>query len=743
MSQIEKFISPFIAQQFPAFYRDEGPNFIAFVKAYYEWMEESGNIIHESRSLLEYLDIDSTSDLFLTYFKNTLIKSLPEDLVADKKLLMKHIFDLYRSKGTQRSYELLFRMIYGEEIELYIPNQYIFKPSDNTWKIPNYIETTSHPNLYNIIGTKIKTNSGATAIVESVDKKIVNNRTINILTLTSVYGNFIKGEQIYQVNGTDVTSSDGPIITGSLIAIAVTSGGAGFYVGQVLNIGGSGVEGTARVTSVKNDTIGSVGFSIINGGTGFSTNAVVTVKQTLNLFIINKVGAFSNNQTIVDSSTSANGIITFSNSTNIQLIDRSTSLNFNVGNEVTTPTGSAVIERILGGTGSYATFKVGGITNKEVLNLNTDTTGTYFNTQLDQTSNSFLLALNTVSGSFSINNTVTSTANVIQLEGNILSSNNVANGEFMSNNSLGISGLYVYKSDFNHLWVTASTDAALENANLISGIILVSNASSSEIQLVTKPEKQTITGNAVIQTVSGNNITLSSVNGYFIPSKTLTSNNGATGNITSINRLTDWIFPKNFSDISNLDTTIVTALNYSLFEFGTILYLSQINPGTGYTTKVYIDVIEPVMAALNIYDESGNLKGHNAVFDSSIVRGSGIVSSVKVINSGYGYLNNESVNLVNPLNSTSVGGSTIIGLQGTGEGYWTNRKSFTSDIMKIQDSSFYQDYSYQIISEKMLNVYEDLVRNLIHPSGIALYGKYRLNDQQIDNESSLVESSIT
>ena len=74
MSQIEKFISPFIAQQFPAFYRDEGPNFIAFVKAYYEWMEQSGNIIHESRSLLDYLDIDSTSESFLTYFKNTLIK---------------------------------------------------------------------------------------------------------------------------------------------------------------------------------------------------------------------------------------------------------------------------------------------------------------------------------------------------------------------------------------------------------------------------------------------------------------------------------------------------------------------------------------------------------------------------------------------------------------------------------------------------------------------------------------------
>lgn len=41
MKNIETTISQLVENQFPAFYRDEGPNFVAFVKAYYEWLEDS------------------------------------------------------------------------------------------------------------------------------------------------------------------------------------------------------------------------------------------------------------------------------------------------------------------------------------------------------------------------------------------------------------------------------------------------------------------------------------------------------------------------------------------------------------------------------------------------------------------------------------------------------------------------------------------------------------------------------
>jgi hypothetical protein len=42
MSTLNTIISPFVPSQFPSFYNDQGPNFIAFVKAYYEWLEQEG-----------------------------------------------------------------------------------------------------------------------------------------------------------------------------------------------------------------------------------------------------------------------------------------------------------------------------------------------------------------------------------------------------------------------------------------------------------------------------------------------------------------------------------------------------------------------------------------------------------------------------------------------------------------------------------------------------------------------------
>ena len=67
---IETKISNFIENQFPSFYRDEGRNFVLFMKAYYEWLESSQNPIYHSRNLLNYSDIDNTLGSFLEYFQN-------------------------------------------------------------------------------------------------------------------------------------------------------------------------------------------------------------------------------------------------------------------------------------------------------------------------------------------------------------------------------------------------------------------------------------------------------------------------------------------------------------------------------------------------------------------------------------------------------------------------------------------------------------------------------------------------
>ena len=76
MKDIVPYISPLVESQFPAFYREEGPMFIALVKSYYEWLEQSNNAIYQARKLLEYRDIDQTIDDFIVYFKEETLKNV-------------------------------------------------------------------------------------------------------------------------------------------------------------------------------------------------------------------------------------------------------------------------------------------------------------------------------------------------------------------------------------------------------------------------------------------------------------------------------------------------------------------------------------------------------------------------------------------------------------------------------------------------------------------------------------------
>ena len=745
MSKIEKFVSPFIAQQFPQFYRTEGPNFIAFVKAYYEWLEQNSQAIGHARSLLDYSDIDTTIDEFISYFTQQYIVSLPETTVSDRKFLLKHIVDLYQTKGTKRAYELLFRLVFGEDIEIYIPGEYIFKPSDNTWKVPNYIEVTYHVNLPRIVGTEIQTpGRTGTAIVNNFSKKIINGRTVNILELDGIRGKFLQGDRIYQTRGTAITAENGPIITGSLSGIAVSQGGSGYTVGDILNVTGSGVQGKAKVISTINELSGAVNFDLLDGGTGYSTNAIVTVEPTVNLLIDNLTGYFANGESIVDTTTNANGTVTVANSSFVQVINFSSTLSFVEGDTVQSSTGSATVTRVTGGQGVGATFRVGGLTNREFINVIVEPFASYLDTPLETAPNTFDVAVSSVLGTFSVSDVVNSTANIIQLECNYLGANTINNGEALANSTLGISGLYVYRSDGPQIWCTSSTDSVLTNANLVTGAILSSNITSSVVQLLFRPTKETVNSVGTVVSASPTNLRINS-NNYFVTTKTIRNNAGtANAVIGVVTRLTNWALPRiALTANSNLDTVLNVGLTFSALEVGTIAFLSQINPGTNYVTRPYIDVIEPAIAGLNIVDSFGRIKGHNAVVDSRIVGGNGIVSSVEIINSGYGYQPGESVTLITGNNQTVVTGSSIVYSYGKGEGSWLNRKSFASDEMKIQDSFYYQDFSYEIVAQRMLSSYEKLVRNMVHPAGRALFGRFKVQDIYTADESSVVYSQIT
>jgi hypothetical protein len=353
MIPIEQAVSPLVENMFPSFYQEEGPNFIAFMKAYYEWLETptqtleladadgfevgdtvtqeltltasvegvvlakdsnsilvnvttteqfrcvqrcgvltsvtsssgssttinvstSDNVIFQSRNVTSYRDIDTTIDKFILHFKEKYLKNIQFDTATNKKLLVKNSFDLYRSKGTARSVDLFFKLVYGINAEVYYPGDDIFRLSDGVWTVPKYLEVTDTDRSIDYIGKQITgVTSGATAFVEKYIKRRIQGGVVSILYVSNPSGTFINNE----VLRAESIYADSPRIIGSLDSLEIITGGRAYVVGDIVEfVSTKGAKGRARVTSVANTT-GVVDFLLLDGGWGYTLNAESIVSE--------------------------------------------------------------------------------------------------------------------------------------------------------------------------------------------------------------------------------------------------------------------------------------------------------------------------------------------------------------------------------------------------------------------------------------------------------------------------------
>ena len=287
MKNIEKKISPLIASQFPSFYQEEGENFIAFVKAYYEWLESTNNPTYHARRLPDYRDIDSTTDDFIVHFKEKYLKNIQFDTATNKKLLVKNSLDLYRSKGTERSIDLFFKLVYGTSAEVNYPAEKLFRLSDGVYEKPEYLEIGYSINNIEYVGKQVIGQlSGAKAFVEKYIRRRAGKGYVNLLYISGRQGDFRNGEVI------GLSGSEQPFditrrtkLIGSVKRVTVQTRGRDFAVGDIVKFVNSdrGLGGLARVESI-NSQAGLVDFIFIDGGYGYTLNAdSIVSEKVLNL----------------------------------------------------------------------------------------------------------------------------------------------------------------------------------------------------------------------------------------------------------------------------------------------------------------------------------------------------------------------------------------------------------------------------------------------------------------------------
>jgi hypothetical protein len=225
-SQLPKYIS-----EDPAY-----ANFVAFLQAYYEWMEQQGGAVYGSKNLLSYADIDTTLNEFIQYYMNEFMEFFPQDGETDQRKLLKIIKSIYDTKGTPASYEFLFRVIYGSEVQTYNTKDFILKPSDGKWVITRYVTINSiDPTWVDAIGYILYgTTSKGYATIENV---LVYPTYIEVV-LTNIQQNFSSGEYVtvVDVHYNPVTFNNETLtgqIFGTLNSVAVNPQ----YIGQNYNVG--------------------------------------------------------------------------------------------------------------------------------------------------------------------------------------------------------------------------------------------------------------------------------------------------------------------------------------------------------------------------------------------------------------------------------------------------------------------------------------------------------------------------
>jgi hypothetical protein len=285
MNLTPDYISNVIEDQFPEFFREQNSDVVALVMAYFEYLEQENKTTKLTRSIASRRDIDTTVQDFIIHFKNTFLQGTQEKTIADERFLIKHISDLYQSKGTSRSYELLIKMLFGEEVEIFLPSTRILTPSQSTFFKPVYLELSPSERTRNYISKQITgSSSGATGFCESVVVKTVNGKRITVAYLSSVNGKFETNEYITD-NG---VIEDAPKMVGSLTSITIQNGGRNFNVGDIFQIessAGKGGKGKAKITTTQ-DATGRVNFVLANGGYGYTVSNTYTRSLSSNATLI-------------------------------------------------------------------------------------------------------------------------------------------------------------------------------------------------------------------------------------------------------------------------------------------------------------------------------------------------------------------------------------------------------------------------------------------------------------------------
>jgi hypothetical protein len=271
-------LSTVVSRQLPEHIREDYPTFVAFVEAYYEYLQTQGVDFSTIR------DIDKTLESFVDQFKKELAYNLP-NITQDERFLLQNIKDQYLAKGSQGSYKLLFRLLYGKEVELVYPGRSMLRASDGRWNQEiSLFAKVDYGSADDVIGKLVDIQTSTKLIRVLIDRRqdIVGevDRIVLIDPNQQVYEFFLDKRFFGNVNPGDKIKYRDEFQATILPAtkkLNIVQQGKNFRIGQVFELrSGNGTGALLKVTAVT--PAGGIKYAeLIKFGIGYTADFAVSI----------------------------------------------------------------------------------------------------------------------------------------------------------------------------------------------------------------------------------------------------------------------------------------------------------------------------------------------------------------------------------------------------------------------------------------------------------------------------------
>lgn len=277
-TRIKEKLSSIVSSQLPEFVQADYTKFVAFIEAYYKFLEQDQGAYELIQNSSSYNDIDSTTEAFVKYFLKNYVKDFPLSTLANKKLLVKRIKDLYEAKGSEVSLKYIFNIIFEVDVDVTYPYENVLIASGGNWnqRYSLHVETTTgNPFLINNRFLQYTDNNIVYSTPITETRPFDTNITEIFLDRNFLAPNYDVGQTvIVNDGGTNVIFSGNILPT--LTTVTVGSPGAGFKIGKIYSIYREGGRGSlVKITNV-NSTGGITEAKIIGYGTNYGNTSFST-----------------------------------------------------------------------------------------------------------------------------------------------------------------------------------------------------------------------------------------------------------------------------------------------------------------------------------------------------------------------------------------------------------------------------------------------------------------------------------